>query len=97
MIEEEVNEEVKKEECCCEEHGHHGHHHLGHHHLNHHHGHHGHHYRSGGDLVWFLGFIGACIYYLSAAPTFWLGVLGFLKSLVWPVFLVLEAFKTLGL
>jgi len=84
MTEEEVKEEVKKEECCCEEHGHHNHH-------------HGHHYRSGGDLVWFLGFIGACIYYLSAAPTFWLGVLGFLKSLVWPVFLVLEAFKTLGL
>ena len=84
MTEEEVKEEVKKEECCCEEHGHHNHH-------------HGHHYRSGGDLVWFLGFIGACIYYLSAAPTFWLGVLGFLKSLVWPAFLVLEAFKTFGL
>jgi hypothetical protein len=87
MTEEEVKEEVKKEECCCEEHDHHHHHPT----------HHGHHYRSGGDLVWFLGFIGACIYYLSAAPTFWLGVLGFLKSLVWPVFLVLEAFKTLGL
>jgi hypothetical protein len=87
MTEEEVKEEVKKEECCCEEHDHHHHHPT----------HPGHHYRSGGDLVWFLGFIGACIYYLSAAPTFWLGVLGFLKSLVWPVFLVLEAFKTLGL
>ncbi len=48
-------------------------------------------------MIWFLGFIGACIYYLGAAPTFWLGVLGFLKSLVWPVFLVLEAFKALGL
>lgn len=83
MSEEEVTQEVKEEECCCHEH---------------HHGHHrGHHFRSGGDMVWFLGFIGACIYYLSAAPTFWLGVLGFLKSLVWPVFLVLEAFKTLGL
>jgi hypothetical protein len=86
MSEEEVKQEVKEEECCCNEH-HHG----------HHHGHRGHHYRSGGDMVWFLGFIGACIHYLSAAPTFWLGVLGFLKSLVWPLFLVLEAFKTLGL
>jgi len=86
MTEETEKPEVKEEKCCCEEHGHH-----------HHHGHHGHYGRSGGDMVWFLGFIGACIYYLSAAPTFWVGVLGFLKSLVWPVFLVLEAFKTLGL
>jgi len=25
-----------------------------------------------------------------------MGVLGFLKAIVWPVFLVLEAFKSLG-
>lgn len=87
MSEEEVKQEVKEEEGCCHEH----------HHKHTHPTHHGHHIRSGSDMVWFLGFIGACIYYLSAAPTFWLGVLGFLKSLVWPVFLVLEAFKALGL
>jgi len=93
MTEETEKPEVK-EERCCEEYDHHGHHHLGHHH---HPTHHGHHIRSSADAVYGLGFIGACIYYLSAAPTFWVGVLGFLKSLVWPVFLVLEAFKTLGL
>ena len=43
-----------------------------------------------------LGFIGAVIYYISVAPNFWWGVLGVLKSLVWPVFLVLELLKFIG-
>jgi len=45
---------------------------------------------------YFLGFIGAAIYYISTAGGFWLGVLGFLKAIVWPVFLVLELLKFLG-
>lgn len=49
-----------------------------------------------GGAVYFLGFIGAAIYYISIAATFWAGVLGFLKAIVWPVFLVLEALKFLG-
>lgn len=40
-----------------------------------------------------LGLIGAAIYFISSATGFWMGVLGFLKALVWPVFLVYEAFK----
>jgi hypothetical protein len=43
--------------------------------------------------VYGLGLIGAAIYFISQATTFWLGVLGFLKALVWPAFLVYEAFK----
>jgi hypothetical protein len=43
-----------------------------------------------------LGFIGAAIYFISAAGTFWAGVLGFLKAIVWPAFLVYEALKALG-
>ena len=46
--------------------------------------------------VYGLGFIGAAIYYISGATTFWLGVLGFLKAIVWPAFLVWEALKYLG-
>jgi len=46
--------------------------------------------------VYFLGFIGAAIYFISQAVGFWMGVLGFLKALVWPVFLVYEAFKFLS-
>jgi hypothetical protein len=54
-----------------------------------------HHHASPG-AVYGLGFIGAAIYYISVATTFWMGVLGLLKAIVWPVFLVLEALKFLG-
>lgn len=43
---------------------------------------------------YFLGFIGAVIYYLQTSTSFWNGVLGILKAIVWPVFVVL---KLLGL
>jgi hypothetical protein len=46
--------------------------------------------------VYGLGLIGAAIYFISQATGFWMGVLGFLKAIVWPVFLVMEAFKSLG-
>ncbi len=46
--------------------------------------------------VYGLGLIGAAIYFISTATGFWMGVLGFLKAIVWPVFLVLQAFKELA-
>ncbi len=46
--------------------------------------------------VYGLGFIGAAIYYISAATTFWLGVLGILKAIVWPAFMVYELLKHFG-
>jgi hypothetical protein len=49
-----------------------------------------------GGAVYGLGFIGAAIYYISNATGFWLGVLGVLKALVWPAFLVFELLKYLG-
>lgn len=49
-----------------------------------------------GGAVYGLGFIGAAIYYVSNAAGFWVGVLGFLKALVWPAFLVFELLKYLG-
>lgn len=52
-------------------------------------------YASNGALYG-LGFIGAAVYYISTAASFWPGVLGFLKALVWPAFLVYEALKFLG-
>jgi len=48
------------------------------------------------SAVYGLGLIGAAIYYISVATSFWIGVLGFLKAIVWPVFLVYEALKALG-
>ena len=47
--------------------------------------------------VYGLGLIGAAIYFISAATGFWMGVLGFLKAIVWPVFLVYDAFKHLAM
>ena len=48
------------------------------------------------NAVYGLGFIGAAIYYISYATGFWMGVLGVLKALVWPAFLVYEALRSLG-
>jgi hypothetical protein len=47
--------------------------------------------------VYGLGFIGAAVYYISYASTFWIGILGFLKALVWPAFLVFELLRYLGM
>lgn len=44
---------------------------------------------------YFLGFLGAAIYFMSHANGFWDGVLGLLKALVWPAFLVYQAFSSL--
>lgn len=49
------------------------------------------------SAVYGLGFIGAVIYYISTATGFWIGVLGVLKAIVWPAFLVYGALKQLGL
>ena len=56
-------------------------------------------YRRGGasEAVYGLGFIGALIYFIGHATTFWLGVLGFLKAIVWPALLVYEALKYLNM
>jgi len=55
-------------------------------------------YSSGsGGLVWCLGLIGAAVYYIQTASGFWDGVLGVLKAIVWPAFLVYEAMKALGM
>jgi hypothetical protein len=49
------------------------------------------------SAIYGLGFIGAAIYYISNATNFWMGVLGFLKAVVWPAFLVYEWLKFLGM
>lgn len=47
--------------------------------------------------VYGLGLIGAAIYFISHATGFWVGVLGFLKALVWPAFLVYGVMKYIGM
>lgn len=50
-----------------------------------------------GSAVYGLGFIGAAVYYISNSTSFWMAVLGVLKALVWPAFLVFELLKYLGM
>lgn len=49
------------------------------------------------EAVYGLGLIGAWVYFLSHATTFWLGVLGILKGFVWPAILVYETLKFLNM
>lgn len=50
-----------------------------------------------GGFAYFLGFVGALVYYITVATGFWNGVWGFLKALVWPAFVVFHLMKFLGL
>lgn len=50
---------------------------------------------AGGGAVYGLGMIGAWVFFIQAATGFWDGVLGILKGIVWPAFMVYEAFAYL--
>jgi hypothetical protein len=55
-------------------------------------------YRGGAsEAVYGLGLIGAWVYYIAHATTFWVGALGILKGIVWPAILVFEALKALNM
>ncbi len=43
--------------------------------------------------IYFFGFIGAAVWFISSATTFLGGALGFLKAIIWPALLVYEAFR----
>ena len=47
--------------------------------------------------VYGLGLIGAAIYFISSATTFWFGALGLLKAIIWPVFLVYGVLDYIGM
>lgn len=47
--------------------------------------------------IYGLGFLGAAVYYISTATGFWMGVLGFLKAMVWPAFLIFNLLKFMGM
>ena len=55
--------------------------------------------RQGGasEAVYGLGMIGAWVYFISHATTFWIGVLGFVRGIFWPAMLVYEVLKHLGM
>jgi len=55
------------------------------------HKHGGNHNASG--AVYGLGFIGAAVYFIGHSESFWMGVLGFIKALVWPAIVVFKALE----
>lgn len=50
----------------------------------------------GGGAVYFFGLIGALVFYIQQADGFWNGVLGVLKALVWPAFVIYDLLKFLA-
>jgi len=50
-----------------------------------------------GGAIYGFGFLGSAIYYISTAAGFWAGVVGIIKAIFWPGFLVYALFKFLGL
>jgi len=45
--------------------------------------------KGGAGGIWFLGFIGALIYYVHThSGTFWLVLVAIMKAIVWPTILV---------
>lgn len=49
----------------------------------------------GGGIVYGMGFIGAVIYFIQQADGFWVGVLGVLQAIIWPVIVVYKALQSL--
>jgi len=49
------------------------------------------------NFAYILAFIGAAVYFISHATGFWMGVLGFLKAIVWPAFVVYGLLQFIGM
>lgn len=49
------------------------------------------------DAIYGLGFIGAVVYFIQHADSFWQGAFGLLKAIVWPAILVYKLLEFLKL
>lgn len=47
-----------------------------------------------GSALYGMGFIGALIYFMQAATSFWMVITGFLKALVWPAYVVYKLLES---
>ena len=54
------------------------------------------HVNNGGSAIYGLGLIGAAIYFIGNTAGFWGVIIGFLKALIWPLFLVYYLLDFLG-
>ena len=51
---------------------------------------------AGGGALYGLGIFGAWVYFWQEADSFWWYVLAVLEGLVWPAFMVYDAFRALS-
>jgi hypothetical protein len=47
--------------------------------------------------IYGLAFVGALVYYIQHATSFWSGCLGILKALVWPAMLIYKVLAMLNM
>jgi hypothetical protein len=45
--------------------------------------------------IYGMAFLGAAVYYIRHAVTFWMGVLGFFKAIFWPAILIYKVLELL--
>jgi hypothetical protein len=45
--------------------------------------------------IYGMAFLGAAVYFIQHATTFWEGVVGFIKALVWPAVLMYKVLELL--
>jgi len=50
---------------------------------------------AGGGAVYGLGLVGALVYFLQHANTLWEGVVGIVKAILWPGFLIYRVLELL--
>ena len=48
------------------------------------------------EAVYGLGMIGAAVFFIQQATTFWDGVIGLLQALIWPALVVYKLLTFLG-
>jgi len=47
--------------------------------------------------IYGLGIVGAAIYFIQTATSFWMGAWGLVKAFLWPAFLIFDLMKFLGM
>lgn len=47
--------------------------------------------------IYGMAFVGAAVYFIQNADSFWMGVLGVLKAIVWPALLIYNLLGSLGM
>ncbi len=47
--------------------------------------------------IYGMAFIGAAIYFIGHATSFWMGVLGFFKAVFWPAVIMYKVLEVLNL